>query len=127
MKLTQTTETPVTEVLTMSEKELNSLPFGIIRINALGDILYYNNAQAVLAHREKLTTIGLNFFRDVAPCTDVKNFHGRFNDFVQLPQSKIEPFSFFFRFAWESKPVKVNITFVRRAGVTNEFYIVVQM
>ncbi len=101
------------DIVGLSEVELNALPFGIIRLDKTGKILYYNQAQADLAHRTIATTVGLNFFSDVAPCASVKSFQGRFNEFLTAPGSRIVPFEFLFRFDWGTR--KVSITMVKRA------------
>lgn len=110
------------QILALSEADLETFPLGIIRLDRSGTILHYNRAEAELA-RQTTPTVGLNFFRDVAPCTAVKDFQGRFDDFVATPGSRIEQFSFLFRFAWGNR--RVNISLVRRSGSPESFYIVV--
>ncbi len=114
------------QILGLSEAELDDLPQGIIRLDAAGTILYYNRAQAdSLAEFARRTTssIGRNFFGEVAPCTAVKDFQGRFSDFVSAPGSRIEPFKFLFRLSWGSR--WATITMVRRASTQDGVYIVV--
>ena len=107
----------------MSPAELDALPQGIIRVDKSAKIICYNAAQATLAHRPAQTTIGLNFFRDVAPCADVKDFHGRFNDFVLKEGAMTETFSFVFRFGWGQE--SVSITMVKPADPDGSIYLVV--
>ena len=113
----------IEQIPTLSEAELDGLPQGIIRLDKSGKILYYSHAQAELAHRTIATTVGLNFFTEVAPCTAVRDFQGRFNAFVAAPNAKIEPFAFEFRFPWGIK--KVFITMVKRSGTESRIYVVV--
>jgi photoactive yellow protein len=113
----------IEEIPSLSEAELDALPQGIIRLDRNGKILYYSHAQAQLARRTVATTVGLNFFSEVAPCAAVRDFQGRFNDFVAKPESKIEPFAFDFRFPWGSK--KVTISMVKTSGPESSVYIVV--
>jgi photoactive yellow protein len=115
-------ETFEEQILGMSEAELDALPQGIIRLDASGKILYYNKAQAGFAHRSA-SAIGLNFFNDVAPCTAVRDFQGRFIDFLSTPGSRIEPFAFLFRFDWGSK--WATITMVRQADAEHGVYMVI--
>jgi photoactive yellow protein len=113
------------QILTMTEAELDNIPTGIIRLDRNGKILYYNRSQAELAHRDSKSTVGLNFFREVAPCAAVKDFQGRFEEFVNmLGGSKIEPFSFTFRFAWGGE-ARVTITMVRSSRSEESYFIVV--
>lgn len=62
--------------LAISKIELDTLPFGIIRIDRAGHILQYNAFESQLSGRGE-DVIGKNFFTEVAPCTDVADFHGR--------------------------------------------------
>jgi photoactive yellow protein len=121
-------ETIEDQILGLSETQLDDLPQGIIRLDAAGTILYYNQAQAdKLAEFARRTTsvIGLNFFDDVAPCTAVKDFQGRFDDFVSKPGTRITPFKFLFRLSHGS--LSATITMVRRANTQDGVYIVVTM
>jgi photoactive yellow protein len=113
----------IEQIPSLSEAELDALPQGIIRLDKTGKILYYSHAQAALAHRAIATTVGLNFFTEVAPCTAVRDFQGRFNDFVAKSQATIEPFTFDFRFPWGLK--KVSITMVKSSGPESSVFIVV--
>ena len=99
-------------ILTMSETEIDDFPIGIIQVDRNGTIISYNKAQAELAHRNAATTIGLNFFRDVAPCTAVRGFQGKFNAAMTTAGSRIERFKFEFPFAWGVKEVTIGM--VRR-------------
>ncbi len=101
------------QILVMSEAQIDAFPIGILRLDRRGNILSYNKAQAEFAHRTAATTVGLNFFRDVAPCTAVKAFQGRFNEAINSPGgSLIERFKFEFRFEWGVKEVTIGM--VRR-------------
>jgi photoactive yellow protein len=111
------------QIFGMSEADLDAFPLGIIRLDASAKITYYNQAQETFSQRSARTCMGLNFFRDVAPCAAVKEFQGKFDDFVQTPGNRIEPFEFVFRFSWGQR--KVTITFVKRGGADENVYIVV--
>jgi photoactive yellow protein len=108
----------------MSKVELDNLPVGVIELDRSGKILYCNKSQAELAGRKAATTVGLNFFYDVAPCTAVKAFQGRFNEFVENHDEKlIDPFDFVFDFPWGFR--QVAITMVRGTQGSESFYVVV--
>ena len=100
-------------IFAMDRAELDAYPHGVITLDPNGTIVRYNLAEAQLAHRDQATTIGLNFFRDVAPCTAVKDFMGRFEAFAQGTGSAVERFDFTFKFAWGHQDV--GITMIRRA------------
>lgn len=71
----------LTGVPDLTEEQLNELPYGAIKIDKIGKILCYNKTEedAVLMRSEKI--IGRNFFTEIAPCTAVKDFQGRFEEF----------------------------------------------
>lgn len=99
----------------MDRAELDAYPDGVITLARDGTILRYNRAEAQLSRRDQATTLGLNFFRDVAPCTAVQEFQGRFDAFAAKNDSGVERFDFVFRFAWGVQ--NVSITMIRKAGV----------
>jgi photoactive yellow protein len=102
-------------IFTMSRSELDAYPDGVITLARDGTIVRYNRAEAQLARRNQDETIGLNFFRDVAPCTAVQEFQGRFDAFAARTDSGAERFDFTFKFAWGRQDV--GITMIRKAGV----------
>jgi photoactive yellow protein len=65
------------------EQELDKLPIGAIRLDKDGKILTYNQTEADLAGRRKEKVLGKNFFTEVAPCTNVQDFAGKFREGVQ--------------------------------------------
>src|SRR6185503_16537938 len=89
-------------------------PTGVIVLDRAGSVLQYNKAEAKLARRENVETVGLNFWKDVAPCTAVKDFKGRFDDFAALQGNAVTRFDFDFRFAWGTQAV--GITMIRKDG-----------
>jgi photoactive yellow protein len=102
-------------VFIMDRKEIDAYPDGVITLGRDATIKRYNRAEAQLARRSQADTIGLNFFRDVAPCTAVQDFQGRFDAFAAKHDSGVERFDFTFRFAWGQQDV--GITMIRKAGV----------
>ena len=66
----------------LKEDELDVQPFGIIRLDRSGIVLSYNRYEQNKARRRPERVIGRNFFHDIAPCTRVKEFYGRFMDGV---------------------------------------------
>jgi photoactive yellow protein len=61
-----------------TEGELDSLPVGMIQLSRDGTVLKFNQAESDLARVAKEDAIGKSFFDEVAPCTKVQEFHGRF-------------------------------------------------
>jgi len=63
----------------MTPQELDTLSFGVIQIDELGQILLYNATEGEIAGFDAKAAIGKNFFTEVAPCTDQPGFRGRFD------------------------------------------------
>ena len=95
----------------LSTAEIDALPFGYIALAPDGTIRKYNRYEADLARTDPSRVLGRNFFRDVAPCTQVREFEGRFREFVD---SAGEPtLSFDFEFAFHHGAQRVRIGLVR--------------
>lgn len=62
----------------MTPEELDELPFGLLRLDADGEIEYVNRPETQRVGREPEDFVGRNFFEDVAPCTNVREFAGTF-------------------------------------------------
>ncbi len=95
----------------MSVADLDALPFGFIGLAPDGTIRKYNRYEADLARTDPQAVLGRNFFRDVAPCTQVKEFEGRFHDFAAGSGEPTLSFDFVFTFRHGMQ--KVRIGFVR--------------
>jgi len=96
---------------TLTGGDLDALPFGVIVVDRAGTILEYNAYEHNLAGMGDRQIVGLNFFHDVAPCTALREFEGRFETFLDSADTSIEPFQFVFPFA--RGPQRVNVVFVR--------------
>lgn len=91
----------------MSEQELDKLPFGAIRLDKEGKILAYNATEAQLTGRDPQRVIGKNFFTQVAPCTNVQAFAGRFREGMAKKNMHM---IFPYRFDFEMAPRDVTVT-----------------
>ena len=67
----------------LTESELDSLPVGMIQLDPSGKVLKFNQTESDLARVSKDDALGKNFFDEVAPCTKVQEFHGRFVEGVR--------------------------------------------
>lgn len=63
---------------------LDNLPFGAILVDERGTILFYNRSEEEHAKRSRGDFLGKNFF-EIAPCAQVREFHGQFLEVVQGP------------------------------------------
>jgi photoactive yellow protein len=81
----------------LSAGDLDNLPFGLIQLDRSGRILKFNQTEAQAARINRDRQIGRNFFDDVAPCTKVRDFYGRFLQGLRQ-RSLYETFGFAFKF-----------------------------
>ena len=91
----------------MNEQELDGLPFGAIRLDKDGKVLSYNATEGKLTGRDPKVVIGKNFFQDVAPCTNVQAFAGRFREGVAKKEMHV---IFPYRFDFQMAPRDVSVT-----------------
>lgn len=94
--------------LSLSQDEFDQLPFGIIRIDSDGQILEYNAFESRLSGLPPESVIGKNFFCEIAPCTNVADFRGRFEAARTEPQINLQ-FSFVFPFEAQTRRVFIHI------------------
>jgi len=102
----------MTDLSRLTPGEIDALPFGYIGLSPDGTIRKYNRYEADLARTDPERVLGANFFRDVAPCTQVKEFEGRFLDFAA---GRIDDptLAFDFVFAFRHGTQKVRIGLIR--------------
>lgn len=82
----------------LTEDELDRLPVGMIQLDRSGTVLKYNQAESRLAEFRKENALGRNFFDEVAPCTRVQEFQGRFREGVaRRSLHTVFPYEFQFR------------------------------
>jgi photoactive yellow protein len=91
--------------------DLDALPFGVIVVDRKGSILEYNSYESDMARISRERVLGRNFFHDVAPCTALQEFEGRFEEFLTSSDTSVEPFMFEFPFTRGSQ--RVSVVFVR--------------
>jgi photoactive yellow protein len=97
----------------MTVDELDALPYGMIQLDASGRILKYNAVESRLASLPQEQAIGKQFFTEVAPCTKVQRFYGRFKDGV-VRESLDAAFEFHFAFKQAPRDVTVRLFYSRR-------------
>lgn len=96
----------------MTASAIDSLPFGYIALSPDGTVRKYNRYEADLARKDPKDVLGKNFFREVAPCTQVQEFEGRFRQFVSGENGSTQ-LAFEFNFAFRHGHQRVRIGFVR--------------
>ncbi|MEX1221329.1 MAG: photoactive yellow protein [Idiomarina sp.] len=90
----------------MQDSQLNDVAFGAIQLDAGGKIIKYNAAEGDITGRKPEEVIGKNFFRDVAPCTNSKEFKGRFDEGVKSGNLNT---MFEYVFDYQMKPTSVKV------------------
>lgn len=91
----------------MTPGELDALPYGMIQLDTNGVILRYSSAETRLSGLSADACVGRSFFDEVAPCTHVQEFFGRFLQGVQAQQLDAV---FSFRFAFvPPKDVRIHM------------------
>jgi photoactive yellow protein len=90
----------------MDFESLNRLPVGAIKVDAEGRIVFYNETESRISGRSPDQVIGRRFFHEVAPCTNMPGFYGRFRDAVVAERAHV---SFQFVFDFAMRPIRVRI------------------
>ena len=101
----------------MSDAQIDELAFGAIELDGSGTILRYNAVEAEITGRDPKAMIGLNFFTDVAPCTDTPSFRGEFDKGVK---AGVLETMFEYVFDYEMHPTKVKVHM--RKGLSGDTY-----
>lgn len=99
MQATLTAPTGVLERAdVLTEEELDSLPVGMIQLDRNGTVLKFNQTESSLARMDKSDALGRSFFDEVAPCTKVQEFYGKFVEGVENRNlHTVFPYQFRFR------------------------------
>jgi photoactive yellow protein len=88
----------------------DALPVGIVVLDPHGDVVVYNREEERLARRSRERVIGRRFFRDVAPCMNVKELGLLFeNKIGREPIDVGIDFSFPFPFLEQPRDVTVRM------------------
>ena len=85
----------------LSAEQIDGLPIGAIQLSPSGQVLSFNAFEAELTGLDVKRVVGKNFFADVAPCTDVREFRGRFTEGVAAKKLHEQ---FRYRFLLKNRP-----------------------
>ncbi|MCB9743538.1 MAG: PAS domain-containing protein [Alphaproteobacteria bacterium] len=94
----------------VTAQELDTLPYGAILMDMNGRIVAYNDTESRMARLPVEAVIGRNFFTEVAPCTRVKEFEGRFRELASGRGAQVSTFDFTFPFPFGAQHVSVMLT-----------------
>jgi photoactive yellow protein len=113
----------VESLLQLSPEEADALPYGLILLDRDGVIIGYNAAESRLSGLARSEVLGRDFFRDVAPCTRVRAFAGRYRQMVEAGEPGHAHFDFVFRFSYGEKRVSVLLAYspeIRQGAIVVE-------
>lgn len=100
----------------LTQEEVDELPYGFVVLDGEGKILLYNRYESRLSRIAPERVLGKNFFKEVAPCTRVEAFYGRFLQLVEREERTHDAFRFRFYFLHGVQDVAVQ--FVKAPPVT---------
>lgn len=99
----------IERLASMTQEEVDELPYGFVVLDELGTILLYNRYESSLSRLPPESVVGKNWFKEVAPCTRVDAFYGRFRALVTSPDRLQEDFRFRFYFQHGRQDVAVQL------------------
>ena len=102
---------PIEDLSQTSAELLDTLPFGAIQLAGDGTVVAYNRSESALSGLAPEKVVGKNFFRDVAPCTSVKEFVGRFEALRAQGENGRSKMRFVFKFARGAKLVEIVMVY----------------
>lgn len=94
---------------TLSDEELDGLPFGVIALDEQARIARYNLTEARFARLDRGQVMGRAFFGEVARCTATPEFQGRFNELKAEAKPTIVRFEYVFAFRFGAQKVDVEM------------------
>ena len=100
----------MTVELSLLSTLFDSLPTGVVVLNARGEVVVYNREEERLAQRSRDRVIGRRFFHEVAPCMNVKELGQNFEkNLGREPIDVAIEFSFPFPFLQQPRDVAVRM------------------
>ncbi len=99
--------TPLPPESALDLETLELLPYGVIVLDARGAVLFYNKREEEISGLARRQVLGRDFFREVAPCAQVRDFQGRFRELMEAGRGRVD---FDFTFPFVLGPRRVRIT-----------------
>ena len=100
---------PVEDLLRLTEIEVDALPIGLLELDPRGVVLRYNRSEEELSGLDRADVVGRDFFEEIAPCTAVRAFRGRFDALAARSIPARDRFEFVFRFAHGERRVSISM------------------
>lgn len=97
---------------------LDAVPFGVVKMRTDGTVIEYNAAEAAFSGRSSRRVMGLDFFVDVAPCTNNYLVAQRFYD------DEVLDVTLDYVFTWKMAPSPVRLRLLRQPGAGHMYLVV---
>lgn len=114
---------PVADVSALTPEEADRLPFGFIRLDRRGRVTAYNEEESRRSRLAPPDVLGRDFFRDIAPCTNVAALAGWVDHCRQRGKSGTRQLQFVFTFPFGRELVEMSLTY---NAAKKEAYILVR-
>jgi photoactive yellow protein len=100
----------------VSEDRLDDAPFGVIKVDDEGEVLFFNQYESDLSGMDPDDVVGRNFFTQVAPCTNNRLFRGRFKKGVR--RGELDE-TFTYTYTYKMRPTLVDVHLYRDEAGNN--------
>jgi len=97
-------DTLETHLSACGDPELDELPFGVVKMDKNGTVLYYNSYESALSGLSREQVVGKDFFTQVAPCTNNKLVARRYQE-----ESLDETLDYVFTYRMQPTPVRLRL------------------
>lgn len=101
----------------LTAAEIDALPYGVIRLDDEGRVLFYSKAEGRLSGYGRRPALGRLFFEEIAPCMNTAEFQGRIATARALGQIDIE-FGWFGDFDDPERHIRVRIVSATQTSAT---------
>ena len=109
---------PIEDLTHIPAEYFNDLPYGVIQLKGEGTVVGYNQTEASLSKLDPARVVGKNFFRDIAPCTAVKEFGGELARMRSLRSNGRSELRFVFKFPHGAMLVHVAMVYEAASDTT---------
>jgi photoactive yellow protein len=108
---------PLEDLSEAPDAVLDALPFGVIRLDRGGHVIAYNRSESRLSGMRPARVMGRNFFTEVAPCTMVAAFRGRFERMMRSREPSRLAFTFLFTLRDGDRMVAIDLACSPARGI----------
>lgn len=109
---------PVESLHSVNQATADQLPFGYLRLDGEGTVRGFNRVESSRSGMSSQEVLGRDFFSEVAPCTRVREFEGRFREMVEAGAAARESFRFVFRLPGSVRLVYISLAYHPQVGAT---------